>query len=583
MRIFYALSSYLFLCFFALIAYAQEPLWTSSLPKTVEWSMVTSAGTLLVNTGSDVIHIDSETGETLWSKQTEKKLAPYNFHDLAGSGYLLVAEQFANIPPKTHLTMYNLISGEVIWESAELFASNLAVIPDLERGQVLFLGGFPGSPKDKTSGNLLTSYDIKSGDVRFQSVVSKFNEMPMHMTDTAGFFAVATDLSGHSDPVIEGSTLYLPYLGLMAVNLENGDVLWSQEFDTVDPGLKRTNSPIVLHEDRIYMSGRGAVVAVEKSTGEMVWKAKVKKSYAVPELRVHGDQIIARIGGLFSSGKDIIPKKPFGAMSINRSTGEVNWSWTKAKDSVTNLEIAENADQLFIADKKDLYRIALDADSKVNILEKRNLEFKRKMGAADTAVAGGKVVSGLLSGGLVGGLQGGFRAAAADDRADPPSSITRVGDDLIISGNYHVLSYNSLQNTDNWSLAFEPPGVHPMMLALSGATMALSAVGNAGMHTSWAARDAKLGNSLANADKLGSFMSRRFAAAQQAGRLSFYLTKAGDDMPDAKLQLMGINLASGDTVGAVPIDEKEPVFTVDNIGRKVYYFYKGNEIRAFGF
>src|SRR5690606_25319354 len=116
----------------------------------------------------------------------------------------------------------------------------------------------------------------------------------------------------------------------------------------------------------------------------------------------------------------------------------------------------------------------------------------RKFGAADTAVAGGKVVSGLLSGGILGGLQGGLSAASSDDRSDPPTTIARVDDNLVISGNYHVLSYNAATDSDSWSIAFEPPGVNPMLMALSGATMALTAMGNAGMHSSMSVRNSKL-------------------------------------------------------------------------------------------
>ncbi len=558
-------------------------MWSSTITEDVEWSMVTSAGTLLINTGTQVIHLDSETGDTLWSKSTTKKLAPFNFHDLEGSGYMLIAEQYANIPPKTRLTMFDLLSGKMIWESDELYASNLAVIPDLERGQVLHIGGFPGSPADSTSGNILRAYDVVTGEIRFQTVLSKLNKMPMHQTDTAGFFVTAFDLSGHSAPLIEGNVLYLPYLGVMAVNLESGTLLWSQEFEPSVGDVKRAFSPIVIDGDTIYKSGRGTVVAIDKLSGQLRWQSKVKKPYTTPELLVLGDQVVVRVGGLFSNGKGVVPKQPFGVLSLDKASGAEKWNWTKAKDGITNIAVLEEQGQLLLADSKSLYRLGLDSSGKATVLEKRNLEFKRKFGAADTAVAGGKVVSGLLSGGLLGGLQGGLSAASSDDRSDPPTTIAKVDDNLVISGNYHVLSYNAASDSDVWSIAFEPPGVNPMLMALSGATMALTAVGNAGMHSSMSVRNSKLDSALDSADRMGSIMTKRYSASQQAGFLAFYLTKDNDEDAATKLQLIGVDLSSGEPVGEVPIEEKEPVFAVDQVGRRVYYFYKGSEVRAFSF
>lgn len=561
---------------------ASTPDWVYTLDQKAQWSQLSTAGTLLVGTKSAIQHIDTTTGKLLWRIETDKELAPFNIHDLGESGYLLISEQFKNIPPATRLRMYELMTGELVWETPELLASNLAVIPDPERGQMLFVGAFPGSPKDKTNGTLLRAYDIASGEIKFQIEFDKYNALPMHKTDTAGFFSYAMDLSGHARPIIDGNHLYLSYRGLTAVNLDNGEVIWDHKFKTVDGGLKNTTASPVIDGDLIFAAGQGNVVAINRKTGALLWDTKVGSKYALPELQVLQDQVVVRIGGLFSNSQDMVPKKPFGVASLDKVSGAKRWVWKQAKDSITNMQVLPEVGQVVVADKKNLYRLSLAADKKANVLEKRNLEFKRAMGATDTAVAAGKVVSGLLSGGLVGGLQGGVAAARSDDRADPPSNISAIGDSLIVRGNYHVLSYSPTLNSDNWSISFSPPGVNGMLLALSGATMALTAVGNAGMHTSMSARNRHLESSLGSADKLGKVMTMRYAAAAEAGNLGFFLTKAPKES-GANLQLMGINLASGGQVGEVPIEEKEPVFTVDNLANKVYYFHKEKEVRAFGF
>jgi outer membrane protein assembly factor BamB len=562
-------------------AAAQEPVWRATLDSDVEWSQLTSLGTLLVNTGRQMSHIDTESGALYWTLETEKKLAPYNFHEIPGEGTLLIAEQVSTIPTVTHLRLIDLLSGEAVWEAGPLLAANLAVIPDPERDQLLFIGAFPGSPKAPQSGNLLLAFDLANGTEKYRTELSKFNRMPTHPTDTAGFFNPASDLSGHHPAQIRDGVAYLPYAGLMAVDLASGEVLWNQEFETVDRVYKLSNAPIQIVEDTIYMTAQAAVLAINRHSGDIRWRSKVKKSFFMPELQIAGDRVIVRVGGLFSTGKSREARKPFGVMSLDRATGAEQWSWTRGKDSVTNMVIMPDLDQVVLADRESLYRLKLSADKKPQIIEERKLAFKRSMGLADGAAATGKVVSGLLSGGLFGGLQGGVKAAAGDDRKDPLVSITPAGDDLIVSGSYHVLSFDARNNTDKWSLAFEPPGVHPMLMALSGATMALSAMGNAGLHDSWSTRNSKVESSLNSADRLGAAMSRRYAAMQNAGRLAFYLTRATEENSSATLQLMGIDLATGEVVGAVPLNDKEPVFTVDEPGRRVYYFADGREVRAF--
>lgn len=561
---------------------SEQSLWTKNLEEKVGWSKLSSAGTLLIGTSTRIQHLDTESGDTLWSVDTQKELAPFNIHDIEGSGYLVIAEQYQNIPPKTRLSSYELMTGQLIWETPDLLASNLAVIPDLERGQILYIGAFPGSPKDKTSGTLIRAYDLASGEMRFQTEYAKFNALKMHRTDTAGWLSSAMDLSGHAPPLIDGEVMYLPYRGLTAVNLTSGEIIWDYAFKTVDSGLKNTTGSPVIEGDIIYSTGRGNVVALNKLTGDLIWNQKVGSKYALPELQVLEEQIVVRIGGQFSDGQNIQPKKPFGVASLDKTSGKKRWLWKSAKNSITNMQILPDSSQVVVADKKNLYRLNLNASGKPEILEKRNLEFKRKMGATDTAVTAGKIGAGLLSGGLVGGLQGGLAASRGNDRSDPPNNISLLDKNLVIRGNYHVLSYSPETNTDNWSIEFSPPGVSGMMLAFSGAAMAFTSLGNAGYHTSMSTRNSKVDSSLSSATKLGTVMTRRYAAAEQAGNLGFFLTKADKESGNG-LQLVGLNLTTGKEIGAVPIEEKEPVFTVDNIGRKVYYFHKQKEIRAFGF
>jgi hypothetical protein len=47
--------------------------------------------------------------------------------------------------------------------------------------------------------------------------------------------------------------------------------------------------------------------------------------------------------------------------------------------------------------------------------------------------------------------------------------------------------------------------------------------------------------------------------------------------------LIGIDLASGDEVGRIPMRDKEPQFMVDAIGSRVYHFKDKTELLAYNF
>lgn len=70
-----------------------------------------------------------------------------------------------------------------------------------------------------------------------------------------------------------------------------------------------------------------------------------------------------------------------------------------------------------------------------------------------------------------------------------------------------------------------------------------------------------------------SAVNERFAAAEKAKTIAFFLTKE-----DEGIVLLGIDLATGNEVGCIPMAEKEPQFLVDDIGNRVYYFKDKTEL-----
>jgi hypothetical protein len=227
---------------------------------------------------------------------------------------------------------------------------------------------------------------------------------------------------------------------------------------------------------------------------------------------------------------------------------------------------------VLLADKSKLYALNVNAGKRGEVVYEQNLEFKRKLGAADVAAKGLGAVGGFLGGGIAGGIKG---LAGGGDRADPPLDIERYGDQAIIRAQYHVLAYNLANRATDWSIEFAPPGMNPFALIAMGAVTATMIAGDVqsqgpGYNT--------FDSTMAIASGFQSAVAARYAAAQAERNVSFFLTREEEG-----LALVGINLRSGEEVGRIPMEEKEPQFMVDAIGSRVYYFRNKNELLAYDF
>ncbi len=182
-----------------------------------------------------------------------------------------------------------------------------------------------------------------------------------------------------------------------------------------------------------------------------------------------------------------------------------------------------------------------------------------------------------MGGFLGGGLSGAARGMGGGDRSDPPLDITRVGDAVVVRGQYHVLAHDLGDGRNTWSIEFAPPGVCPFALIAMGAVTTGVAVGNSRGAWSSGSRSAlQSTNAISNAYQ--NEASRRFAASERSEQLAFFLTKQ-----DKSRQLIGIDLATGREVGSVPMAEKDPKFMVDPLGRRVYHFADDRRVDAFVF
>ena len=550
--------------------HASEIAWNKDLNDEIIWSRLTFAGTLLIASESQLAHVDS-SGNLLWLRDDLAKLAQFNVNDISGTPYMIISERLGNIPPKSRLQVLNLTNGETLWDTGGFPGSGLGAYPVPGKNLLIYVVDMAGAKP----GTYVIAYALDTGEERWRSKIGSVGSLPTYASDLGGFIP-SPDLNGHPQPVVTDDSIILAVGNLIALDLNDGSEKWRAKLKSSVPNLKNTYAQPVLDNGILYAVSRNSVHALDVVTGAEKWKVKVTKA-AMPELWLIDGKLVGRLGGTFSNGKDLVQQKPFGAFVVDTATGTLQWKWTKAKDSVTNLDILAERGIVVLADKKKLYALDLHAKKKPSVLFTEELEFKRKMGSADVAAKSIGAVGGFLGGGLAGGFKG---LGGGGDRGDPPLDIDVIGNRAVVRAQYHVLAFNLEDQKTDWSIEFAPPGMNSFALIAMGAVTAVIAVESAGATRAaggWQGQQ-MLDSTLNISESFQNSVSARYAAAEKAREVAFFLTKEEDE-----LVLMGIDLSDGTEVGRIPMAEKEPQFMVDAIGSRVYYFRNKTEMVAYDF
>ncbi len=554
-------------------SYAQDPVFDHELPGEMKWSKVTPVGSLMVGGDSYLAHYDS-SGEQLWVRNGVKNLARFNVGTIPGLPYVVINELVGKIPPKSKLTVLDMMTGETVWETDDTMGSNLGGYAVPEKSSVVFVRDLSGV-KGVKAGTYISRFDLATGNELWSTRIGAPGSLKRHNIDDNGFFS-GQDLSGHPQPIITDDSFLLFAGDIYSFNLDNGDLQWHYKLKAGHPSLKRTYSRPILDGDTLYAAGARNVVALNVTNGSELWSTKVSKA-AIPQLELTDGLLVGRYGGTFSDGKKFAQLKPFGAFALGTADGAKKWEWKKAKKSITNLVVLPSANKVMFADKTTLYALQLDA-SKAKIVNKEKLEFKRKMGTADIAAKGLGAVGGFMSGGLAGSANSMF---GGGDRSDPPLDVSLYGEEIVVRGQFHVLGYDTNSKSTTWSVEFAPPGVSGLALVAMSAVTVGASYGNAvGARSSSSYSTANaFANSTADINKaFQGMVSNRFAASESDANVGFFLTKEDD----ARF-LVGLNMQTGDRVGAIPMKEKEPQFMVDALARRVYYFEDQKRIAAYDF
>ena len=556
-----------------------KQLWTAKLPGDAKWHSLTGLGTLVVGTPDSVVAFDSDTGQQLWSRAEFKKTSPFNAREVPGTPFLIctASDGFAGLT-KTTFHQIDYLSGKTVWQTPELQGMYLGTFPLAEKGLVLVMLN-SNCPDGKDAGTWAHAFDLAEGKQKWATKVAKTGAIRLHVADGSGKFMPSTDLSGYHDPLVEGDVLYLPYLGCQAVDLNTGAIKWTAQMIDGGSELKKAHAPLRIQGERIFGSAGGSVYALDKATGNVVWKSDRVSSYAgllkarnnalVSQLELAGGKLWARYGGNFSTGQAVMLREPLGVIAINPDTGEALYHFEKAKEGLTNLMALPEHNTVLFADATNLYGIDISgAQPKESFTVP--IEFKRKMGGGEVA---------QLGLGALGGIRGLAKAAVAQNKArlDVPVAITRRGDRIVVQGKQHLLCFDPVGKQIAWSTYCAAPSDALGMTALFAVTAALSFSGNAmAMQSgdySMGGQGAQLVHS--SLDIYNKQAGKRKTATQGSERFSFMLTKVEDGKAKG-VGLLGINLANGEGEKKFVLGTSEPDYRVDEAINRLFFF-KGKD------
>ena len=566
-------------------AASAKQIWTQKLPGDAKWHQLTGLGTLLVGTDGALLSFNPEDGTLLWRRDDIAKTNIHNAREIAGTP-ILICNNLAGIGnSKVTFQALDYLEGKTLWTAPQITGQYLDTIPVPSKNLVIFV---VNTTEGSESGIFLFAHDLSTGERKWATKFAKGNAIPLHLADNSGRFMPTMDLSGYHEPVIDGDEMYLGYLGVHCVDLVAGKVKWGIEFPPGNKGLKKTYAPLRIVGDRIYGAGGGSVYAIDRRSGQQLWKSERISEYAgllkarnnaiVSQLEIVGDKIFARFGGNFSNGQAVQLAEPLGVVVLSAADGKDLFQAKGIEAGLTNLMVLPETNTVMFADGKDL--VGLDSAAAVPTETFRvPIEFKRKMGGGDVAKIGL---------GLTGGLMGVAKAtmSSSKSRLDVPVAIVRQSGHIVVQGKQHLLGFDPQAKSEKWSLFYGAPSDAFATIAMFAVTAAASLQGNAQVAQNGSILTSGGQEGMQNIqsalDRYNRYTEKRAGQMAQASSTAAYtyiLTKVGK----GDIGLYGVNLTTGETDRELALGSKEPDYMADESTGRIFYFKGKDSVVAYQF
>lgn len=579
----------------ALFLFAAVPGPVSGAPsiwsfKGAKWYSLMETGNVTVGVDHGVAMLDGATGKALWQRNDLGDINEEEYTELAGTPLLLIADNSGWAQRKTKLTALDTLTGQTVWQTEKMLGFTAQISPVYQRDMIVFLTIQDNRRnKDKpdvyalkmSTGELLwqTEYSEK---VDLYGIEKKKRGATASMVfGSGGGGSDRFDLSGENPPIFDGDSMYMTYAGLHRFNLSDGKLVWKTLYDVTDGSLKNTNGQAIFDGDVIYTSAQGVIRAIDKATGSVKWVTKDFGKGGIAEMRLRDGVIYGRMGGQFFSGKkgEWQKKTPIGVVALDKVSGNTNWIYSGAKESITNMMIVPEDNTLLIGDEKNLIGLDMASQGKVKEAYKVPLKFKIKVGAAATA---GKVAA-VAFGGI-----GGFMKKGPDTTDNPVSLVRQENGTVVARGMNHLLAFNPHSHEIAWATKYDAPGISGWQSIVMTAITITAAAMSQGMEAGYSQRGdynsayGENSNFLNMMSSYQQFMAKKYTAAKTSGNVYYVLTtvKGKDEKgkDDKGSGLVGVNLMTGQPVTQILFHDKEPDYEVDDASGRLFNMNKGELI-----
>lgn len=557
------------------LSLASSLLWEQALPQARTWSAITNYGTLLIGTNNNLMSVNPENGNIMWTREDIPKTSSFNTREIPGTPLLLINDYVA-IGAQTTVRALDLGTGQEVWKTKPEPNYSIGMYPFPEKGiVVVFVNAY--ASEGEGNGVYMRALDIKTGKKLWQTKYSALNAFPLHIADNSGFFT-KMDLSGQQDPLLEADTLYVPFLGIDAFDINTGNKKWSAPFKTGHAKYKKSYAQPIIEGDNIFAAGEGIVYAINKATGEVRWKSEHNLGF-ISQVLATEKTIFARLGGNFAdpAGKIFKLVGPLGVLAVDKASGSTLWKYTGASGGITNIIYLPQQQSIMLADASRLIGLDVNETGRVKESFAIPLKFKRSVGTAEVASVGVKAVTG----GVFGLAQGLVKTAVGSERMDIPVSVVLNKDGrVIVRGQQHILSFDPSTQEIPWSIYLAAPGVSTFAVTMMTALTAFSTISTqysyAAGQTSMNSAQHSIESAWGDMDKMAA---RRYTASQSADSHAYVLTLVNDDGKKG-VGLATIDMKTGETDKQIYLDDKQPKYTIDELEGKLYFFH-GGILKAF--
>lgn len=329
--------------------------WSSKLDGRVRFYQMTELGVLVAGTDKSLYALDGESGDVLWRRKNAR-LDETDVAPVPGTDILLLSLEDGN---RTRLVAADLITGDTLWRSDKVRGAvmQMALEPNTNLLAVVFARDARAKAREGCKRKpVVHVFELGEGrELWKRELESEVEMMPARWSEDGD---VPFTLDNYRPPLFLDNRLYLFYEGLTSLDAQTGKERKREKFRVNEEGLALTEADAAADERAVYVSGRGRVRAISRTSGEEIWEAK--DLGLTPEMILTRNVLFVRTGGQFTRLRDgeTVERGPYGVSAIDVDTGRVLWRYKGADKGITNVVLPDSS-TVVIADRDDL--ISIDA------------------------------------------------------------------------------------------------------------------------------------------------------------------------------------------------------------------------------